>query len=103
MELVSTFGQNSKWKTHYSNQITKDLANEHVIVAGWVHFLRDKGNMIFVHLRDAKGLLQIIAKKNRIGVDLFDKFKSLTLESVISVTGIVQEPCSSRLGPPEIE
>ncbi|MFV2015588.1 MAG: aspartate--tRNA(Asn) ligase, partial [Candidatus Heimdallarchaeota archaeon] len=66
--------------------------------AGWVHFFRDKGNIIFIHLRDSSGICQILVKKNQINEDVFKKFKTLTLESVISVTGVVQEQAQSING-----
>jgi nondiscriminating aspartyl-tRNA synthetase len=95
---MSTFGQNTNWKTHFTSQLNKDLVNETVTIAGWTHFLRDKGNIIFIHVRDSTGLCQILVKRNNCSENLFKQFKNLTLESVISVTGTVKEQAQSING-----
>lgn len=98
MTKFNSFGQNKKWKTHSCSQISKNIAKKDVLVAGWAHFIRDKGNLMFIHLRDATGLCQIIVKKNQLAEDLFLQFKTLTLESVISVSGTVLEQAQSING-----
>ena len=63
MKSINHFGQHSNWKTHSSKEISDELdEGQNVLVAGWVHFLRDKGKLIFVQLRDATGICQILFK-----------------------------------------
>jgi len=63
---------------------------EKTLVKGWVHARRDHGKLIFIDLRDASGLLQVVFWG---GGDeaLFTKANSLRSEFVISVTGTVQK------------
>ncbi len=98
MVNLQTFGQNTVWKTHYCKDINKKLANKTVTVAGWVHFLRDKGKLIFVQLRDSTGIIQIVAKQENLPEELFASIKKLNLESVISITGLVSEEPKSIIG-----
>jgi nondiscriminating aspartyl-tRNA synthetase len=98
MTNLQTFGQNINWKTHYCKDITPKLAKKTITVAGWVHFLRDKGKLIFVQLRDSTGIIQIIAKQENLDEELFLSIKKLNLESVVSITGIVSEEPKSMNG-----
>ena len=98
MANLRTFGQNKDWKTHFCADINKKLANKTVTVAGWVHFLRDKGKLIFVQLRDSTGIIQIVAKQGELPDDVFSAIKQLTLESVVSITGVVKEEAKSTTG-----
>lgn len=96
MANLQNFGQNPAWKTHYCNEITKKVANKTVTVGGWVHFLRDKGKLIFIQLRDSTGIIQIVAKQESLPEELFSEIKKLNIESVISITGkVVEEPKST--------
>ena len=98
MVNLQTFGQNSEWKTHFCKDINKKVANKTVTVAGWVHFIRDKGKLIFIQLRDATGIIQIVAKQENLPEDLFSAIKTLNLESVVSITGLVKEEPKSQNG-----
>jgi len=58
--------------------------NEGVTVLGWVHSLRKHGNVVFIDLRDRSGRIQVVFTES-----LLEKANNLKVESVISVTGIV--------------
>ncbi len=77
-------------RTHYTSQVTGDDAEKEVTVAGWVHKLRDLGNLKFIILRDREGLLQITLKKGVVPEDLISVAGTLREEDVISVRGIVK-------------
>ncbi|MEM0174279.1 MAG: aspartate--tRNA(Asn) ligase [Sulfolobaceae archaeon] len=74
-------------KTHFISQIKPELNGETVVVAGWVHLIRDLGGKKFIILRDASGIGQIVVDKS---VKSFERVEDLTQESVIVVKGKVK-------------
>lgn len=77
------------YRTHFSSEITPELEGKEVIVAGWVHLKRDLGGKKFLILRDKNGLIQVVLSKDQTPT-LIKHFNKLTLESVISVRGVVK-------------
>ena len=47
-------------RTYYCNEINESLIEQEVQVCGWVNKIRDHGGVIFIDLRDIKGLVQIV-------------------------------------------
>ncbi len=78
-------------RTHYSIEVSPKLNGKSVVIAGWVKEKRILGNLIFITLRDFKGTIQIIAKKNTTETELFKTLKEINKESVISIEGKVVE------------
>ena len=76
-------------RSHYCGQVNEQLLGEDVTVAGWVHRRRDHGGVIFVDLRDAQGLLQIVFHPDLAAV--FHEAERLRNEFVVRVTGKVRE------------
>ncbi|MBN1555570.1 MAG: lysine--tRNA ligase, partial [Phycisphaerae bacterium] len=58
--------------------------------AGRIILLRDMGKMIFAHLRDAVGQMQIALRKNALSEEQWNLTKLLDLGDVIGVVGPVQ-------------
>ncbi len=67
-----------------------------VTVQGWAANVRSSGKIVFLQLRDGSaGLLQAVISHESVGETLFATAKSVTIESSVSVTGIVKaEPRS---------
>lgn len=77
------------WKrTHYCGDITKEQQGQEVILMGWVHKRRDLGGLIFIDLRDVKGLVQCMFSPDI--VQAYDVAKDVRNEYVIAIKGIVQ-------------
>jgi asparaginyl-tRNA synthetase len=61
-----------------------------VELKGWVFNKVKKGKLFFLTLRDGTGFLQITYFKPNLSEGVFDKLKSLTLETAVSVKGKVK-------------
>jgi aspartyl-tRNA synthetase len=47
-------------RTHYCGDIRVSDLDHDVVVMGWVNRRRDHGGLIFIDLRDLKGVLQVV-------------------------------------------
>jgi len=61
-----------------------------VTLAGWVHARRNLGKIIFIDLRDRKGLTQIVFVPDELDDESKELAKKLRPEFVIELTGVVQ-------------
>lgn len=61
-----------------------------VKVAGWVHSLRQHGNLAFIDLRDRTGLLQVVFHVDE-SKSAFEKAKKLKVESVVEIEGTIRK------------
>ncbi len=77
-------------RTHHCAQITQSDIGASATLTGWVDTIRDQGGIIFVDLRDRKGITQIKLEPHD-NANLADQLKHLKTESVISITGRVTE------------
>lgn len=75
-------------RNHYCGQVTADLLNQEVKLAGWVHRRRDHGGVIFIDLRDREGIVQIVVNPDQ--KEAFNKAESLRSEFVVQVVGKVR-------------
>ena len=67
-------------------------------VRGWVMRTRSSGKIGFVVLRDGTGYLQAVLLKQEVPVELWDRFKALTQEAAVAVTGVVRAESRSPGG-----
>ena len=75
-------------RTHHCAQLTSADLGAPVSLLGWVDTIRDQGGIIFVDLRDRKGLTQIKLEP-RDNAALAEQLKHLKPESVIGISGTV--------------
>jgi len=80
----------TRFKTHRCADITPDLNGREVIVAGWVHQVRDLGGKKFVILRDGSGTIQITISRGTVPDDVFKVAGELSQEDVVRIIGIVK-------------
>ena len=73
---------------HYCGTVTASLIGEDVNLYGWVDAIRDHGNLLFIHLRDTSGIVQVVFNQSY-DIDVFNLSTSLRPEDVINIKGIV--------------
>jgi aspartyl-tRNA synthetase len=78
-------------RTHYSTEITPELAGETVKVTGWVHEIRDLGGIVFVLIRDKKGITQLTAPSKKLTEEMMADVRAARKETIVTLTGTVQE------------
>jgi len=78
----------ARWKkrTHGCGELRKEHVGRDVTLNGWVHRIRDHGDLVFINLRDRTGITQIVVRADdveRLGL------RDVKSEYVLSVTGPV--------------
>ncbi len=76
-------------RTHSCNDLGKKNVGEEVILMGWVLRRRDHGGVIFIDLRDRKGLTQIVFNPE-INPEVHVKAHQLRSEWVLAIRGRVE-------------
>jgi aspartyl-tRNA synthetase len=70
-------------RTHDAGTLRADGAGQQVTLAGWVARRRDHGGVVFIDLRDASGIVQVVLRQEDVAHDL-------RAEYCVLVTGAVQ-------------
>ena len=78
-------------RTNFCGELNKSHVDTEVILCGWAHRRRDHGGVIFIDLRDKKGLAQIVIDPDT--PEAFKAGESVRNEFVLQVT------CKVRLRP----
>jgi aspartyl-tRNA synthetase len=93
-------------RTQYCGTIRTEHIGKTVTLCGWVDRRRDLGGVIFLHLRDRSGSVQVVSDPQRTP-DSYHLAESLRSEYVVEVTGRVsqrpEESYNSRIPTGEIE
>ncbi len=77
-------------------EVTEDHVGQTITVAGWVDTTRDHGHLLFIHLRDRSGTLQVVCDEN-LNQGIYKLSKTLRSEFVIKVTGTIQMRSKSTI------
>ena len=59
------------------------------IISGWVERVRDHGGVIFLDIRDASGLMQVVVEPD--DQALFKKSESIRMSFVLEITGSLRK------------
>jgi aspartyl-tRNA synthetase len=73
-------------RTHGAGSLRATDAGQQVTLAGWVARRRDHGGVIFIDLRDASGVSQVVFRAS----DVLDQAHRLRAEFCIAVEGVVE-------------
>ncbi len=76
-------------RTHHCNEIRPSHVGETVTLIGWVNTVRDQGGVIFVDLRDRKGITQVVFR-SEVSQESAELSHKLRQEDVIQLTGKVE-------------
>ena len=71
------------YRSHNCSQLRAANVGEEVRLSGWIHNIRDHGNLMFIDLRDHFGLTQIVSEEGSAAFKILDAARK---ESVITVT-----------------
>ena len=74
-------------RTHFCGELNKSFLEKEVELCGWVNRRRDHGGVIFLDLRDKKGIAQVVINPDT--EETFKLAESVRNEFVLKVTGKV--------------
>ncbi len=74
----------NRYRNVYCGEVTKKYSGKEVRLAGWVENVRNLGGLVFITLRDEKGVVQLISND-------VDKYSNLNRECTVTVTGLVKD------------
>ena len=83
----------NKYKTNNCGELRKSDVGKEVRLAGFVQTIRNLGKMMFIDLRDEKGITQIVISED---ANLESKLKDIVKECTVTVTGNVVERSSKN-------
>ena len=79
------------YRSHTCGELSAQHIGEKVTVAGWVQTIRNKGNIVWIDLRDRYGLIQIVGETGVVTDKVLDELKQLGREFVVQIEGEVIE------------
>ncbi|MFP4235980.1 MAG: aspartate--tRNA ligase [Desulfonatronovibrio sp.] len=85
-------------RSHYCDEPGLDNIGQQVCLMGWVQYRRDHGGLIFIDLRDRKGLTQVVFTPDT-NAQALEEAHGLRSEYVMAVKGIVRERPKDMINP----
>jgi len=79
-----------KW-TQIEEILTGEYTGKTIHLRGWIYRTRSSGNIVFMVLRDATGVLQATVKKGNLPDTEFEDALKALIESSVQITGVVKE------------
>jgi aspartyl-tRNA synthetase len=79
-------------RTHEAGTLRASDEGERVVLAGWVARRRDHGGVVFLDLRDASGVVQVVVRES-------DSIHELRAEYCVRVDGLVRERPAGNANP----
>ena len=76
-------------KSHYCGEITSSNLKEEITICGWIHRRRDHGGVIFLDIRDIRGICQAVV--NPSNKKSFELAESIRNEYVVQIYGVVRK------------
>ncbi|RAP30289.1 aspartate--tRNA ligase [Candidatus Marinamargulisbacteria bacterium SCGC AG-343-D04] len=83
--------ENQLWKNRrYCAELTEKDYNQTVHCCGWIDTIRDHGQLLFMHLRDKSGVVQLVFDPEK-DKDLHAQAEQLRNEYCVSISGTIVE------------
>ncbi|MGA2785435.1 MAG: aspartate--tRNA(Asn) ligase [Candidatus Bathyarchaeia archaeon] len=83
-------------RTHYTDQV--ESATGTIVLAGWVHEIKDLARARFIWIRDRHGIAQITIIKSKVDPKLLEASNALGKEDVIAVEGTPVKERIAKIG-----
>ncbi|HIL20500.1 MAG TPA: aspartate--tRNA ligase [Candidatus Thioglobus sp.] len=74
-------------RTHFCGELNKDALDQEVTLCGWVNRRRDHGGVIFLDIRDKRGIAQVVINPDT--ANTFAIAESVRNEFVLKIKGMV--------------
>lgn len=87
--MTSSLNPNVYRDTRCGQPDIDDLGRS-VRVSGWMSVRRDHGHVLFLHLRDESGAVQVVLQGGSLDTDVLEQVRQLQLESILTVDGVVR-------------
>ena len=87
----------TRYRTHLVAQAARELVGTLMRLCGWIETVRDHGGVLFLHLRDATGKLQVILDPGHLSPEAAEEAGRIRPEWVVMLSGVL------RLRPPGTE
>ena len=93
------------YRTHTCGELRSNHIGQQVTLAGWVQYVRAKGAVSWIVLRDRYGITQAVFEEGRSNPEVLEAIKGIGREAVLQISGAVIERYSKNLELPtgEIE
>lgn len=85
-------------RTHYCGELRSEHIDQTVTLCGWVDRRRDHGGVIFIDLRDRRGIVQIVSDPQRTP-DSYDNADASRSEYVVKIIGKVSPRQDGAVNP----
>jgi aspartyl-tRNA synthetase len=77
-------------RTHYCGRLTEHNIGQEITVMGWIQRRRDLGGVIFLDVRDASGLIQVVVDQKNVTEPIFKEAETLRNEYVVELKGLLE-------------
>ncbi|MDM5453096.1 asparagine--tRNA ligase [Peribacillus simplex] len=74
------------------------FVDQEVTIGGWLASKRSSGKIAFLQIRDGSGFIQGVVVKADVGEEIFARAKSVSQETSLYVTGVIQKDERSPFG-----
>jgi len=80
-------------------RLTPDDVGRQVLLAGWVDAFRDHGGLLFIHLRDRSGIVQVVVSPEVAPSEVCERAAALRSEYCVAVRGQVKQRLAGTENP----